>query len=280
MIVSLSLGLLAALCWGVHDIFVRYVSQTNGMLASIFTVLTIGSIIMAPVCIYLGNWPDLTTIALQKALVSGIFFGLALIALYQAFAIGPVRLVSPIVGSFPIMSVGLSLWSGQSLELFQILAVLIVVGGITLVAKGENTTTSEKRLVAILWAVSAAFAFFISFAYGQSATADGAELPIIWVSRLAAIFRICVIALLFRASLRPKLSQIPLLSVMGLLDGVALAVVLYAGTQAFAAFATVTASIFGLITIILAWAFLGEKMTNLQWLGVGMVFSAIAYWAL
>jgi len=259
---------------------VRYVSQTNGMLASIFTVLTIGSIIMAPVCIYLGNWPDLTTIALQKALVSGTFFGLALIALYQAFAIGPVRLVSPIVGSFPIMSVGLSLWSGQSLELFQILAVLIVVGGITLVAKGENTTTSEKRLVAILWAVSAAFAFFISFAYGQSATADGAELPIIWVSRLAAIFIICVIALLFRASLRPKLSQIPLLSVMGLLDGVALAVVLYAGTQAFAAFATVTASIFGLITIILAWAFLGEKMTNLQWLGVGMVFSAIAYLAL
>ena len=280
MIVSLSLGLLAALCWGVHDIFVRYVSQTNGMLASIFTVLTIGSIIMAPVCIYLGNWPDLTTIALQKALVSGTFFGLALIALYQAFAIGPVRLVSPIVGSFPIMSVGLSLWSGQSLELFQILAVLIVVGGITLVAKGENTTTSEKRLVAILWAVSAAFAFFISFAYGQSATADGAELPIIWVSRLAALFIICVIALLFRASLRSKLSQIPLLSMMGLLDGVALAVVLYAGTQAFAAFATVTASIFGLITIILAWAFLGEKMTNLQWLGVGMVFSAIAYLAL
>ena len=280
MIVSLSLGLLAALCWGVHDIFVRYVSQTNGMLASIFTVLTIGSIIMAPVCIYLGNWPDLTTMALQKALVSGTFFGFALIALYQAFAIGPVRLVSPIVGSFPIMSVGLSLWSGQSLELFQILAVLIVVGGITVVAKGESTTTSEKRLVAILWAISAAFAFFISFAYGQSATADGAELPIIWVSRLAAIFIICVIALLFRASLRPKLSQIPLLSVMGLLDGVALAVVLYAGTQAFAAFATVTASIFGLITIILAWAFLGEKMTNLQWLGVVMVFSAIAYLAL
>jgi uncharacterized membrane protein len=58
---------------------------------------------------------------------------------------------------------------------------------------------------------------------------------------------------------------------------VALAVVIYAGTQTFSTFASVTASIFGLVTIILAWAFLKEKMSLKQWMGVFLVFLSIIF---
>ena len=64
---------------------------------------------------------------------------------------------------------------------------------------------------------------------------------------------------------------------MGALDAVALAVVIYAGTQTFSTFASVTASIFGLVTIILAWAFLKEKVSPKQWMGVFLVFLSIIF---
>ncbi|WP_347820401.1 EamA family transporter [uncultured Planktomarina sp.] len=113
MIASLSLGLLAAVCWGIHDICVRYISQRTGIMASIFTVLLLGAVVLKPICLYYGNWNALTQAALLRPALSGGLFVLTSIGLYNAFAIGPVRLVAPIIGSFSILSVGLAFWSGS-----------------------------------------------------------------------------------------------------------------------------------------------------------------------
>jgi drug/metabolite transporter (DMT)-like permease len=47
-----------------------------------------------------------------------------------------------------------------------------------------------------------------------------------------------------------------------------------------AQYASVAASIFGIITILLAWIILREKMTVGQWTGVLVCFGGIAYLAL
>lgn len=275
MIMSLSLGLLAALCWGVHDICVRYVSQRTGIMAAIFTVLCFGALLLAPICLHFGNWEDLTNPALKRASLSGGLFALAAVGLYQAFAIGPVRLVAPIIGSYPILSVGLAAWSGEDISALHVVAVLAIVFGITVVAKGDTENSQGAQRQAILWATASAIGFFGSFAAGQAAAALGAELPIILLTRLAGIFTICCIALPYQINLRSSVAQLPLLAAMGALDAVALAVVIYAGTQTFATFASVTASVFGLVTIVLAWAFLKEKITPKQWMGVFLVFLSI-----
>ena len=275
MIMSLSLGLLAALCWGVHDICVRYVSQRTGIMAAIFTVLCFGALLLAPICVYFGNWEDLTNPALKRASLSGGLFALAAVGLYQAFAIGPVRLVAPIIGSYPILSVGLAAWSGEDISALHVVAVLAIVFGITVVAKGDTENSQGAQRQAILWATASAIGFFGSFAAGQAAAALGAELPIILLTRLVGIFTICCIALPYQVNLWSSVAQLPLLAAMGALDAVALAVVIYAGTQTFATFASVTASVFGLVTIILAWVFLKEKITTKQWMGVFLVFLSI-----
>ena len=280
MIISLGLGLIAALCWGVHDICVRYVSQRTGIMAAISTVLIFGALLLTPVCIYFGNWADLTMPAIGNSVLSGGLFALAAIALYQAFAIGPVRLVAPIVGSYPILSVALAIWSGEPVAALHIFAVVLIIIGITIVAQGDSDTGAGTRRIAILWAASGAVGFFGSFASGQAAAALGAELPVIWLARMAAIASILLISLPFRINLKPNRSQLRLLAAMGVLDAIALAVVIYAGTQNFSAFASVTASIFGLVTVILAWVFLKEKMTGLQWTGVLVVFLSIGFLSL
>lgn len=258
----------------------RYVSQRTGIMAAISTVLIFGALLLTPVCIYFGNWADLTMPAIGNSVLSGGLFALAAIALYQAFAIGPVRLVAPIVGSYPILSVALAIWSGEPVAALHIFAVVLIIIGITIVAQGDSDTGAGTRRIAILWAASGAVGFFGSFASGQAAAALGAELPVIWLTRMAAIASILLIALPFRINLKPNRSQLRLLAAMGVLDAIALAVVIYAGTQNFSAFASVTASIFGLVTVILAWVFLKEKMTGLQWTGVLVVFLSIGFLSL
>ena len=49
---SLTLGLIAALAWGIHDLCVRHVSQTTGIFASIVTVLAFGCLLVGPVSLF------------------------------------------------------------------------------------------------------------------------------------------------------------------------------------------------------------------------------------
>lgn len=276
MIIALSLGLLAAILWGFHDICVRYVSQQGGIFPSIFMVLTFGLLFQIPVAFYIADWTHLDNTAFIHTLLSGLFFASGTISLYKGFAIGPVRLVAPIVGSYPALSIAHALWTGQSISIFQILAVFIIIGGIAIVARGDDDESNGSKSHAIFWGIGGAISFALSFAIGQTAAAGGAEITTITLARLASIILLITILLLSRHTRLPDMNQWPLLALMGLLDGSALALVLYAGTRPFSEFASVTASVFGLMTIILSWAILKEPMKSHQWVGVFVVFAAIA----
>lgn len=69
------------------------------------------------------------------------------------------------------------------------------------------------------------------------------------------------------------------LVVMGFLDGLALLAVLTAGRFDNPHFASVTSSMFGLLTILLAWAFLKERMTAPPWARCLLAFLAIGHLA-
>ena len=49
-----------------------------------------------------------------------------------------------------------------------------------------------------------------------------------------------------------------------------------AGSIAHPEYAAVASSIFGIVTILLAWRFLSEAMKPVQWIGVAVVFLGIA----
>jgi drug/metabolite transporter (DMT)-like permease len=67
---------------------------------------------------------------------------------------------------------------------------------------------------------------------------------------------------------------------MGLADGIALASVMAAGRLEGAQYAAVAASTFGLLTIVMAWAFLRERMSTFQWVGGAVAFAGIGYLAI
>ena len=60
-----------------------------------------------------------------------------------------------------------------------------------------------------------------------------------------------------------------------MLDALGLGLVIVAGGLPLAEYAAIASSLFGVITILLAWRFLGEAVAGRQWLGIAVVFAGI-----
>ncbi len=281
---ALFLGLVAALAWGVHDICVRRVSQRTSVLAALLTVLVAGSAFQMIWMGLQGAFAPVPLKALVLSCLSGLCFTIASIGLYRAFAVGPVRLVSPIIAAYPILSVGWAAISGSPVTPLQWLAVIAVITGIS-VATGqsglsEDTEQANKRTATILWAILAGIGFAGTFAIGQAATEIAPDLPVILVTRLTAIAVLVAVMRALRAPFLPGRGQLLILGTMGMLDAVALVCVLSAGGLPHAEYAAVAASVFGMVTILLAWVFLKERLSPTQCSGVLITFSGIGYLAL
>lgn len=274
---SLALGLVAALAWGVHDLCVRAVARRGGIVPSLATVLALGALLVLPFAVLSDGWGAMTGGAALLAAVSGVAFALGAYGLYRAFAIGPVRLVAPAVAAYPILSVGWAAASGTPVPPSTWLAVLAIVGGVGVVAAlSDDAGRARGRRSALGWAALGATGFAATFALGQAAALAGAEMPVVLLARLAAVATVLGLALARREGVTPRRAQVPILVAMGALDALALGAVTIAGARPDPEHASIASSLFGLVTVILAWAVLRERMAPAQWAGVALVFAGVA----
>ena len=277
---ALGFGLTAALIWAVHDLLARKLSQGAALLPIISVVLGSGCVVLAPVALTYGDWTRMTGPAIASSFAYGLAYAIAGGALYKAFSLAPVRLVSPVIGAYPMLSLLIALAQGRPVTLADWLAVAAIVIGIAIVALAAHDDAPEgyaaAPAVALGWAALSAVGFATTFALGQEATRQGSELPAMLIGRCVAFAAIVLLALVRRQTLRPPRSQTRLLVLMGVIDAVALGLVTAAGTLPRAEYASVTASLFGVLTVLLAAKFLREKVRAMQWLGIATVFSGIA----
>lgn len=275
--ISLVLGLVAALSWAIHDLCVRKVSASIGVFASLIAVLVMGTLLMIPFSIALGEPASAPRSAYLYAIAAGAVYAIAGLGLYKALAIGPVRLVAPIIGAYPILSMAWAAGSGGEVEPGHWIAVLIVIAGVAYIAISSDEGASDgSKVGAIFWSLISGPGFAIAFALSQSATVLADEWSMTLPMRGSAIAVILVIAIALRANIVPRLRSLWILAIMGGLDALALGSVSAAGNFANPEFAAVAASTFGLITVVLAALFLKERMRGVQWIGVVVVFAAIA----
>lgn len=278
---ALALGLLAALCWGVHDLSVRYISQSVSVIASLMIVLIVGAVLQLGLVAAWGDINPMPKPAVFYAIASGGFYLLAGLSMFKAFHRGPVRLVAPLVASYPVLSITVAIWRGSTVSPWQWLAVIAIGLGVSIVAaKSDDVDTPYPAPgPTIALSLLAAAGFATSFALGQYATELSDEFNVSLIGRVTAIGALAVIALASRMSIWPGIKALPLLCVMGVLDAVAILSVIAAGGLPNAQYASVSASVFGLLTVVLAWLVLKERMAPSQWFGCVVAFAGIGYLA-
>ena len=274
---SLILGLTAALLWGLHDFTLRRVAVRADAAALYVVVLGVGMVLLAPLAWGAGVGVNFTPGLIAFCAASGLVYALGVYSLYRAFGIGPVRLVAPICGAYPLLSVGLAVAQGQEVSALVWLAALAVLGGIAVVAQGDDGAAQGARRAAIGWSIGAAFGFAASFGMLHvAAERAAADLPVTFIARAAGFAGMLAWVASQRIDVKPALAIWPTLLLMGALDVGGMVAVTVAGGFPRPEFASVASSCFGLVTILLAWRFLSEPMTRVQWIGAVVVFAGIA----
>ena len=278
---AIALGLLAAVCWGVHDISIRYLSRTVPLLGALLLVLLTGLVFHTMILAASDALRLPRGDAFWLSIGSGAAFLVASLGLYYAFQRGPVRLVSPIIGAYPIVSISFAALSGAAVTPDQIAAVLLIVAGVGIVARLADTSgdPAPPKGPTILLSLLSALGFATTFKLGQMAAALDGELHATLLARITALGLLLALVTLRPASLSVGRGAILPLILMGTLDGIALLAVLSAGSVPHPQFAAVASSMFGLFTIVLAAVFLREPMTIPQWGGCLTAFVAIGYLA-
>ncbi len=275
------MGLIAALAWGIHDVLVRQVSQKTSIYSALLVVLISG--LFFQVLFYFTQ--SETEILLWRdakfAIISGITYLLASISLYKAFEIGPVRLVSPIIATFAIFVILWGVLNGQEITPLQWAAIFAVLIGVSVVAILSDHTSEpqskDAKTAAIGWSLSASLFFAITLELGQVTVGSAPDTLVILVTRVTAVLSLIFIIMALRAPLFPTKEQFPVLIGMGFLDAIALASVLLAGNLPNANYATVGASAFGMVTVILARFIFKESMSLQQWVAVLIAFIGIGF---
>ncbi|OYU39668.1 MAG: hypothetical protein CFE33_09880 [Pseudorhodobacter sp. PARRP1] len=270
------MGLLAAVLWGLHDFTIRSIAAGADAAALYLMVLLFGGVLLLPFAALSPGWGAISAGVLGFCVITGLIYALGVYALYRAFIIGPVRLVAPICGAFPLLSVGFAVARGQEAGAVVWLASLAVLAGIAIVAQGESGATQGSRRGAITWAVIAALGFAVSFEMLHQAAEQAADLPVTLIARVAGFAGVSVWVIWQRIDLKPAFAIWPSLLLMGALDVGGMLAVTIAGGFARPEFASVASSCFGLVTILLAWRFLHEPLTRLQAFGAVVVFGGIA----
>lgn len=282
--VAVLLGLVAALCWSVHDLVARAFAEKVGPFRMSLWVLLLGAAILLPVVLWRGTLWNGDQLSLITAILLGVAYALALGGLLKAFSLAPVSVVGPLTGGYPALVVvwgmlhGLSPTTLQWLAMAAILLGAVIVGrfgpddgGFAIVAKG-------KAWVVLLSAAAAVTGFAASVVLGQKATIGLGEFETTFVSRLPAAVLVFAVLRMYEA---PRFTKRPIgmwqaVGAMALCDVVAVTSInasTYFPNKELGAMAI---SGYGALSVLLAMIFLNEKVSPAQWLGILMISAGVA----
>ena len=292
---SLIFGIIAAALWGLHDLLVRLISQRLGVLNSLIWVIFFGTIFLFFFSLIhfnsAVNYPENLSqgfLFSQEIILSGIFFSVAMLALFKSLKIGPVAIVAPIIGIYPIISLMLAYIAGAEIRLIFWPLVSFVVLGIAIISISTPAENSQNELhshgkhwtikhhfPAIIYSLLAAVSFAITFHFGQQASNLSNTLEVTLNSRIVTFTVIFLFFIFTQTITIPSAKEIFFLGLMGLLDVVAISLVFGAGKLEMPALAPVASANFGIFTLVLAYFILGEKLNFLQVAGIISVFSCL-----
>jgi drug/metabolite transporter (DMT)-like permease len=285
-------GLTAALGWGTADFMARFASRRVGAYRTLHYMQFFGFLILTASLAATGHWsrffPSAGRDEWAWVVLAGLLNTFSGLSLYRSFEVGVLALVAPIAASYPVLTVMLSLESGERLTPAHGLGVAAAILGVILAAitfsappSGSLLSAMQHRshlLRGVPWALSAAVGFGLLFwVLGFRVMPVFGGFASVWIIRLTTFVTLTVLVLPLRQSAAvPRGSTLWLIAGIGIMDTAAFIANNLALKHEEVAIASVLSSLYGAVTVLLAAVFLREKLENSQWAGIVLIFLGIA----
>lgn len=285
------LGLAAALGWGTADFLARSATRLVGTYRTLFFMQFIGLIGLSIYLIGSGELVRLIGSAGWQpwawCIVVALLNVVGSLALYRAFEIGVLMVVSPIAASYAALTVALALLSGETVSQVRGVGIGAALIGVVLAAtsfapiqetSAEVKSKRQQLTRGVGLAVLAALVYGVMFwLLGFQVTPALGGVAPIWLIRLVTLFTLALGAAPTHQPLHlPAWPVWRLILGVGALDTAAYVANTVGFTTHQIAVVSVLASLFSTVTVMLAWFFLRERLRWNQWLGIVSIFVGIA----
>jgi drug/metabolite transporter (DMT)-like permease len=279
------LGLFTALAWGNSDFLARFATHRIGSLRTTLYMQVTGLLLLTACLPYVGGWGHLHDGSGWQpwawGALAGVCNGFASLALYRSFEIGKMAVVAPLSASYPALTVILSFFSGEHLTSLRAAGIVLVLAGVVAVARCESAPVEPAPSMAssgVGWAMLSSVGFGILFwLLGTRVVPSVGFAATVWMIRLTSSLLTAVVILAIRQPIGlPRSASVSgLLLSMGFLDTAAFVLNNWGMQLEQISVVSVLASLYGAVTVLLAAAFLHERLARWQWIGIGSIFTGI-----
>ncbi|GAA1755398.1 DMT family transporter [Nostocoides vanveenii] len=266
------LALASSLVWGTSDFVAGVKAKTRPAAAVVGWSQAIGLLAMTiAVCLRTphfasGNWP-------LWAVLAGVSGSGALVCFYAALSTGTMGVVAPIASLGVVVPVILGVASGEQPALLAWVGIMVAISGVLLASGPELEGAVSRRPVVLASAAGAGFGVGLFSIHAGSADS---VVDTLWLMRLTSVSLFGLAALVLRRAGGMTGADLPVLVFVGLADLVANALFGLAATRGYVSIAAVLGSLYPVVTAVLAYAVLHERLRRVQLAGVALTMAGVA----
>jgi len=270
------LAIFSSILWGSADFFGGKLSKRYQALAVTAVSQAFGLLIGIIIILVSSSWikPNLSWDGYFLSGVSAGLLGfLGLIAFYTGLATGRMGVVAPISALSVLIPLTIAFINGEKPSSTQLLGMSIALTGAVFASGPE--LKGGLAVKPIVLAVIAAFGFGTAIAFIARGSASSAIMTMTTMR-----FSTFIVALFLFARFRTtggfKKKDIPVLVGIGAADFIANLLLGVATTKGLVSLAVVLGSLYPIVTALLAFKILHERLHKIQYVGIGFAIAGVA----
>jgi drug/metabolite transporter (DMT)-like permease len=279
-------GLAAALGWGLSDLWAAISGRRIGSGRTVVVAQVTASIAVSLLVLVVR--PDLSGIpAVAPWLVPNAFLGAAAFAtLYKGLQLGPIAVVSPVLASYAVVPVLLSVvLLGETLDGVEVAGVVVTIAGAALTSTDPKALRAGTRTkpAGLSWAIASTLLFGVATYVTGWAAKEAGFLPSLWFGRLTmtSVFLVAALVLWLRSRAADRTrdhvpwSMLRLAVLVGLMELVGTISYARGAEVGLVSIVTAASATYPLIPVLGGVLLLHERPVPTQYLGIAMVIGGL-----
>ena len=270
------LAILSSILWGGADFFGGKLSKRYQAIAVTAVSQAFGLLIGITIILVSSSWikPNLSWDGyFLSGICAGLLGFLGLIAFYTGLATGRMGVVAPISALSVLIPLTIAFINGEKPSSTQLLGMSIALTGAVFASGPE--LKGGLAVKPIVLAVIAAFGFGTAVAFIARGSASSAIMTMTTM-RFATFIVALFLFARFRTTGGFKKKDLPVLVGIGAADFIANLLLGVATTKGLVSLAVVLGSLYPIVTALLAFKILHERLHKIQYVGIGFAIAGVA----